>query len=259
MEIIAEGHQSVYVFSARSDHPQVLTKSGKIFYDAHYVFDGKADLIRGLGNGADDVTVISSGIILHEAIKAIDMLAVSDKRLANSPLSVRLLNISCIRPIDASAIIQAALETHHIIVAEDHNSEGGIASQVADIIADFQLPCSLRRLGLNHYFPSGKAEDLFLFAGLDSESILNAIRDELKIEVTGGVDAFVSALYTLSEHVGISRFRTSAQPFVERLLEEKGYLEALRELWKARTVPINKLPTNEQLKERLGRVKEIEL
>ncbi len=241
LEIISEGHQNVFVFSPRTDHPQIKTPKGDILYGADYIYDGKIDLVRGAGDMTDKVTILATGSCVHAAIEAADQLK-----------NVRVLNVSCIRPIDAAAVIQAALETVHLIVVEDHNTEGGLATQVADIIADFQLPCSLRRLGLNHYFPSGKAEDLMFFAGLDTDSIVNAVQDELTTEVTGGEDAFVSSLYMLMQHLGTSRFRDAAQPFVEKVITEKHYLEELRSFWSKRTVPIEKLPSNEQLRKRLG-------
>jgi transketolase len=241
LQIIAEGHQNVFVFSPRSDHPQVKTPGGDVLYGADYVYDGKIDLVRGAGDMTDTVTILATGSCVHEAIEAADQLE-----------NVRVLNVSCIRPIDAAAVIQAALETVHLIVVEDHNSEGGLATQVADIIADFQLPCSLRRMGLNHYFPSGKAEDLMFFAGLDADSIVNAVQDERTTEVTGGEDAFVSSLYMLMQHLGTSRFREAAQPFVEKVIEQKEYLETLRSFWNKRTVSPDKLPDNAQLRKRLG-------
>lgn len=253
LEIIGEGHQSVYIFSPRSDHPQLLSPNGEPIYGAEYVYDNKADLIRGHGTALDDVTVIASGLALHEAVKAVDLLENAER----NKRSIRLLNLSSIRPIDAAAIMQAAFETQHLVVAEDHNTEGGIASQVADIIADFQLPCSLRRIGLNQFFPSGKAEDLLFFAGLDSESIADAIEDELHTEVTGGEDAFVSSIYMMTNRLSTSRFRAFAQPFVDKLINEKGYLEELRQAWKARSVPSDKLPKNDDLRRRLGLVEEL--
>ncbi len=255
LEIIAEGHQSVYVFSARSDHPQLLTPKGEPIYGTDYTYDGKIDLIRGNGTSNDHVTVVATGIALHEAVKAVDT------QQANQPTSqpatsIRLLNVSSIRPIDAAAVIQAALETRHLIVVEDHNTEGGLASQVADIIADFHLPCSLRRLGLNQFFPSGKAEDLMFFAGIDEASIVDAIEDELRTEVTGGEDAFVSAIYTLTQHMHLSRFHETAQLFIDKLISEKGYLEDLRARWRSYTVPSTKLPKNDELRLRLGEASE---
>ncbi len=241
LQIIAEGHQNVFVFSPRTDHPQITTPNGEVLYGADYIYDGKIDLVRGNGNMSDKATILATGSCVHAAIEAADQLD-----------DVRVLNVSCIRPIDAAAVIQAALETVHLIVVEDHNTEGGLATQVADIIADFQLPCSLRRLGLNHYFPSGKAEDLMFFAGLDADSIVNAVQDELTTEVTGGEDSFVSSLYMLMQHLGTSRFRDAAQPFVEKIINDKEYLEMLRSYWKKRDVPTEKLPSNEQLRKRLG-------
>jgi len=253
LEIISEGYESVYIFSPRSDHPQLLSPNGEPIYGADYQYDNKADLIRGHGDALDDITVIASGLALHEAVKAVDSLMAVER----NKRSIRLLNLSSIRPIDAAAIMQAAFETQHLVVVEDHNTEGGIASQVADIIADFQLPCSLRRLGLNQFFPSGKAEDLLFFAGIDADSIADAIEDELHTEVTGGEDAFVSSVYMMTNRLGASRFREQAQPFVDMLINNKGYLEGLRQAWKARSVPSDKLPKNDDLRRRLGLVEEL--
>jgi TPP-dependent indolepyruvate ferredoxin oxidoreductase alpha subunit len=246
LEIIAEGHQSVYVFSPRTGHPQIKTPAGEIIYGADYAFDGKADLLRGNGNPSDHATIIATGIPVHHALEAADRL-----RGGQEHLSVRVLNVSCIRPLDAAAIIQAALETSHVIVAEDHNSEGGLASQVADVIADFALPCSLRRLGLHHYFPSAPAEELEFLAGLDTESICNAILDEVHTETRGGEDALVTVIHELVSNMRQSRFREGALPFVEKLLREKRYLDTLRESFAKHECPKEKLPRNRDLLQKL--------
>jgi len=246
MELVAEGHQSVFVFSPRTGHEQLKDTKGKLLYGADYTFEGKADLIRGGGDVLDQVTIIATGIPVHRAIEAADQLLQSPEKVR-----VRVLNVGSVRPIDAAAVLKAALETGRLIVAEDHNTEGGLATQVADIIADFALPCSLRRLGLNHYFPSAKAEELELMAGLDTESILNAALDEIHAEVRGGEDAFVSALFEMAHHLRSSRFRTTALPFVEKLLAEEGYLNLLRTHFSRRACPLGQLPKNEQLLERL--------
>ncbi len=242
--LVAEGKTSVYCFFARSGHEQLKTPSGEILYGKDYTFDGTMDLVRGKGTTEDTVTVIASGIPVHDAILAA-------QEVLPEGISVRVLNAACIRPLDASAVIEAALETMHIIVVEDHSSEGGLATQVADVIADFQLPCTLRRLGVNHYFPSGTDKDLKFLAGLDSESISEAIRDEKSHEVCGGEDAFVTALFTLSHNVSHSRFKESVARFVNRLKTDTSYLETLREVWKKRTVSTDKLPSNKQLLEKL--------
>ncbi|MEK7591626.1 MAG: transketolase C-terminal domain-containing protein [Patescibacteria group bacterium] len=245
MELSAEGRTSVYIFSPRSGHPQLLSLSGEPIYGKHYVFDGTADLIRGQGTTKDVATIIATGAAVHDAILA------ADKLLKTEKLSVRVLNVACVRPLDASAIAQAALETGHLIVVEDHNTEGGLASQVADLIADLQLPCSLRRLGLTHYFPSGTDKDLKFLAGLDHESILNAVQEEIRAEVKGGEDAFVTTIFSLADNARKSRFHTLVESFISNLISENGYMETLREKWAKRDVSAEKFPGNEQLRSRL--------
>lgn len=245
LQLVANGNESAYVFFPRTGHGQLKTPAGEIIYGKDYVFDGAIDIVRGKGDATDSVTIIATGIAVHDAIAAADRLLKEEK------LPVRVLNVSCIRPLDASAIVQAALETLHLIVVEDHHSEGGLATQVADVIADFQLPVSLRRLGVNHYFPSGAAEDLMFLAGLDTDSIMETVLDETRSEVRGGEDALVTVLYALGKNRKQSRFRDSVQTFVERLLADEAYLPSLRTLWKRRATEEQKLPTNELLRELL--------
>ncbi len=246
MEMVVEGRESVYVFSARSGHEQLKTPQGALIYGStDYVFDGRADIVRGAGDATDRATIIATGIPVHDAVAAADILWNEEK------IRVRVLNVACVRPLDASAIIQAALETSHLIVAEDHHSEGGLATQVADVIADFQLPCSLRRLGVNHYFPSGTDTDLKFLAGLDVDSIVDTVLDEVRKEVTGGEDAFVTSVFALLQNSRESRFNDTAKPYLERLASDEAYLESLRDEWRKRTCPPEELPDNRKLRQML--------
>jgi transketolase len=246
MELIAEGHTSVYAFSPRSGHPQILLSDGTPYYDAEYVFDGKADIVAGHGDLRDTVTIIATGITIHAAMAAAKQISSGE-----TSVSVRVLNVACIRPLDASAIIQSALETRHLIVVEDHSSEGGLASQVADVIADFELPCSLKRIGVNRYYPSATDKDLYLMAGLDSESIADAVQDEILKEVRSGEEAFVAALYEFGSNALSSRFHASALPYLEKLSEGGDYLNTLRAAWAERSIEVDQLPRSEDLAERL--------
>ena len=189
MQIIAKGTESVYVFSSRTGHGQLLSSSGEPLYGPKYLFDGRATLVRGYGDERDDATILSYGTILHEAVKAADLLSKDHQR------SIRVLNVACIRPLDASAVLEAALETGHLIVAEDHNTEGGLATQIADLIADLAVPCTLRRIGVRRYFPSGPAEQLNVIAGLDAEDIAGVTEDQFAFRLAGGEEAFC-LLYT---------------------------------------------------------------
>jgi len=242
LELIAEGHTSVYVFSARTGHEQIKKEDGSLFFDREYVFDGKADIFRGNGDTSDDVTLVATGIAVHAALAAW-----TEIRNQKSEIRIRVLNVPCIRPLDATAVMQAAFETGHLVIVEDHNIEGGLATQVADVIADFALPCTLRRLGIRNYFPSGAAEDLMKIAGIDSHSIMDAVKDEVQGEVCGGEDVFVRCINDIIHNIQHSRFRATAMPFVEKLLNEKEYIHALREYHKGRACLKAKLPSNEEL------------
>lgn len=240
MEIIAKGSESVYVFSARSNHPQLLDAAGKPQYGPDYMFDGRATVVRGHGDQRDNATILSYGIALHEAVKAADIL-LSQKR------TVRVLNCASIRPLDSSAIIQAALETQHLIVVEDHNTEGGLATQIADLIADLDVPCTLRRMGVRHYFPSGPAEQLMILAGLDGENIANTVEDQFSYRLAQSEEAFVTFLYGLAERLPHTRFGVQAMAYIERLSTDEMYVRTLREMWKVRAIPAKNLPSNADL------------
>jgi hypothetical protein len=80
-------------------------------------------------------------------------------------------------------------------------------------------------------------------AGIDVESIADAILDTLKAEVRGGDDALITILYRLPEQLKDSRFAETAYPFVHRCMEDSSYIDTLRTYWKRFAVPSEKLPT----------------
>ncbi len=244
MQIIAEGSANVYVFSGRSNHAQLLTEKGEPIYGPDYVFDGKATVVAGEDTVRDEATILSYGAALHEAVKAAEILKSQNR-------TVRVLNVACIRPLDASAVIKAALETQHLVVVEDHNTEGGLASQVADLVADLSLPCTLRRIGVRHYFPSAPSEQLIILAGMDAEEIANVVQDQYAFRLAGGEEIFTAFMYALSERLKHTRFAVTAMPFIEVLRGDQKYFEELRALWKMRSLDVNVLPSTSDLMERL--------
>lgn len=251
MKIIAEGHQSVYVFSGREGHPQLADSAGAPLYGENYVFDGRMTMVRGHGDTTDQVTIFGLGAAVHDILAAVDSLARQPDVPQN--FSPRVMAVGCVRPLDAAAVMQAALETRHLIVVEDHNTEGGLASQIADIVASFQLPCSLTRLGLKQFFSSATAKDLKLMAGIDADSIADAILDAVRSEVCGGEDAFVTAVYRLIDNLPHSRFAAMALPFLQQL-EDEEYLDEIRGYWRSNTCPPEKLPDNDDLLKRIGQI-----
>ncbi|MCC7159497.1 MAG: transketolase, partial [Ignavibacteria bacterium] len=83
---------------------------------------GKAEVI----NYGKDITILTYGILLRQSYEAMMI-------LESMGLSVRLLNMRTLKPIDEEAIINAALETSLLITVEDHFLTGGLSSIVAEV------------------------------------------------------------------------------------------------------------------------------
>ena len=100
---------------------------------------GKADIKR---NG-EDVTVITYGLAVHFALEA------AKKLQEKEGISVHLLDLRTVYPLDKQAIIDAAAKTGKILLITEANKEGSIMSEVAAIIAEhclFDLDAPIQRL-----------------------------------------------------------------------------------------------------------------
>ncbi|MDR0914027.1 MAG: transketolase family protein [Oscillospiraceae bacterium] len=119
----------------------------------------------------DDITVVATGLVVNEALKAV-------KNLENSGINARLINIHTIKPIDAEILQKAAKETGKIITIEEHNIIGGLADAVALAIGENPVP--IVRIGVNDtYGYSGPAQQLLEIFGLTANGIEKVIRKEL--------------------------------------------------------------------------------
>ena len=93
-------------------------------------------------------------------------------------LSVRVLNLHTIKPIDAEAITRAVVDTRRIITFEDHNVQGGMGSAVADVIAASGKGCAFEKVGIPDCFCEvGYPEDLYSHYQLDTDGIIEKVRE----------------------------------------------------------------------------------
>jgi transketolase len=119
--------------------------------------------------GGSDVTVIACGVTLLHALRAAE-------RVKADGVSVRVLDMHTIKPLDVAAVKRAIDETRRIITVEDHAIVGGLGSAVAEVIAESQKGCAFLRLGHGDRFsPMGMPEDLLHLSGIDEDGILAAI------------------------------------------------------------------------------------
>jgi len=123
----------------------------------------------------NDATIIATGLMVAEAIEAA-------KILEDEGISVRVINMATIKPIDAEIIVKAAKETGAIVTAEEHNIIGGLGSAVSEVLCE-NFPVPLKRVGTNDVFgQSGKPAELFELYGLTKENIVKQVKEVIKMK-----------------------------------------------------------------------------
>ena len=112
----------------------------------------------------EDITVIATGLMVGEALKAVDSLAAQG-------VHARLIDMHTIKPLDQELVLKAAKETGRIVTVEEHNIIGGLGEAVAACVAE-SCPVPVTRIGVNDVFGhSGPAVDLLKEFGLCAENI----------------------------------------------------------------------------------------
>jgi transketolase len=167
--LIASRWGNDFVAMGRSKMSMIAVADGSrpLFGGDYQFVEGRADLVRE----GDDAAIIAIGPMLHEAVKAHEL-------LKRKGLAVRVLNMCSVVPIDRAAIVEAAA-TGVVVTAEDHNAHTGLGSLIANVLAEEGARCSFRKCGAHYYGASGSPADLFRAAGLDAAGLaatLEALR-----------------------------------------------------------------------------------
>ena len=148
----------VYLRLARLATPVIYDENTKFEIGKGYQF----------GEGTD-ATVIATGVVVSEALKA-------QEKLAKQGINIRVIDIHTIKPIDKEIIIKAAKETKKIITIEDHNIIGGLGSAVCEVLAE-EYPAKVIRMGIKDTFgTSGKAEELMKYFHIVADDIIEEIK-----------------------------------------------------------------------------------
>ena len=133
---------------------------------------GKANVMQE----GTDLTIITCGIGVLQSINAAKTLAERDG------ISVRVVNMHTIKPIDREAIIESVQKTGKILTIEEHNTIGGLGDAVASVIAEEGLCCKFQKHGIQDLFTIiGYAEDLYSYYKLDANGIADVVRNMLGI------------------------------------------------------------------------------
>ncbi|HJC40324.1 MAG TPA: transketolase family protein, partial [Candidatus Intestinimonas pullistercoris] len=112
-----------------------------------------------------DVTVIAVGLMVQEAMKAAET-------LAGEGVSVRVLDMHTVKPLDEALVLKAAKETGCIVTTEEHSIIGGLGSAVAEYLSG-TCPVPVVRHGVEDVFGrSGKAGEVLAAYGLTAQGIV---------------------------------------------------------------------------------------
>lgn len=127
---------------------------------------GKARLLRE----GSDLTLITCGRMVYEALQAAAI-------LAGEGISVRVLDMHTIKPLDEEAVVRAAEETKGIITIEEHNVMGGLGSAVAEVTSA-RSPKRVERIGIMDGFGiPGPQRELLEHFGLTADHIVARARE----------------------------------------------------------------------------------
>jgi len=127
---------------------------------------GKAVLM----NEGSDITLVATGHMLWYAVEAA-------KKLEAEGMSVELINIHTIKPLDEDAIIKSVKKTGKCVVAEEHQRNGGLGESIAGVLAR-QSPAPMAMVAVNDSFgESGTPTQLLDKYGLSIDDIVKACKE----------------------------------------------------------------------------------
>ena len=164
-EMIARSSGPFYVRIARPNCPVIYTDEQGANMEV-----GKSTVFRE----GKDATVFSCGLLTYEAIVAAKKLEVENA------LSVGVVDLYSVKPIDRATIVKAASATGYVVTAEEHNIYGGLGGAVAEVLGE-ESPTPMRRVGTKDTFgESGEDKELMLKYGLTANDIAKNV-----VEVRG--------------------------------------------------------------------------
>ena len=130
---------------------------------------------RRLRDGTD-VTVVATGTMVSRALQAAEDVAAEG-------VSMRVLNMSTIAPLDEEAIRSAIRETGAIVTVEEATTTGGLGAAVAAIVVAERRPVPMRMLGVSREFaPTGDTAYLLEHFGLTAADIRSAALSLARID-----------------------------------------------------------------------------
>ncbi|MEJ0002046.1 MAG: transketolase C-terminal domain-containing protein [bacterium] len=159
---LAKSKRPAYIRLAREKTPVVTTEETPFEI-------GKAQIFWIPEVGLADVGIIVTGGLAYRAI-------IAARALEGEGIKAKVMNLSSIKPIDASAIIALAKETRAIVTVEEHQIMGGMGGAVAEVLAA-NFPTAMEFIGVQDKFgQSGTPDELIKAYGMGVADIASAVK-----------------------------------------------------------------------------------
>ena len=154
-----------------SPHPVYIRHNAlpaAIDHDPHFAI-GQADLVQD----GSDVTILVYGMLFREALAASQLLEAQG-------ISVRLLNMRTVWPVDETAVLAAAQQTNLPVTIEDHFLTGGLFSIVSELLVRRGVRANVLPIALeNRWFQPALLDDVLTHEGFTGPQLAQRIQDYL--------------------------------------------------------------------------------
>jgi transketolase len=142
----------------------------KGIYDSSYKFEiGKGNILRQ----GSDVVIFATGSLVQESLIAADI-------LQKESLSITVVNISTLKPLDEFLVVEEAKGHTAVITAEDHNIIGGLADAVCQTLVKHQVLRIFKAIAVHdHFAETGSGSELYEKYGLSANHIIKAVKETL--------------------------------------------------------------------------------
>ena len=137
--------------------------------------DGGAESVKTVREGKD-FTLVTYGINVNTAIEAARI-------LEKENISIEIVKLGCICPIDISAILKSVAKTNRLLVLEECSARGCAGERIVTSLVGVRAKLkSVALLNTGDLFPPcGEIDDLRKLCGIDTDSVCGKIRGELKL------------------------------------------------------------------------------
>ncbi len=165
VELMATTRGPMYARIGRANAPLLYKKE-----DLDDIEIGKGLITKD----GSDACIIACGTMVDQAVDA-------QEQLASEGVSVRVVDMHTIKPLDEKLVLKCARDTNAIVTVEEHSVIGGLGGAVSEVLAESSSSVHFKRIGVQDMFcESGEPEELFDKYGLSTPHIIKTVKKLLK-------------------------------------------------------------------------------